>query len=447
MPARHDRRIQPLAENPMYWQYKSKPALLLGASDEDNLFQLPDLEAQLDNLAQAGGNYVRCSMSSRDEGNVWPFLRDEQTGLYDLTRPGGEYWEKFARFLDWTDQRDIILQIEVWDRFDFAREPWQLNPYNPKNNINYTAGEAGLAEAYRLHPAKKENGFFRSVPSLENNVTLLPHQRTFVDKLLSMTLDRPNVLYCISNETNESPEWGAYWAGYIRAAAAEAKTGVEITEMWDVHDITHEMHEQTWGHPELYSFCDISQVNHQAGQEHWRQIRDYRQKILDTSQPRPLTMVKIYGANTGRYGTNRDAQERFWRGIFGGLAAARFHRPTAGMGLNDRAAAHLRSMRMLTDEMDMPSSEPRQDLLGNCSADEAYCLAQPPEKYAVVFLDGGDVRLDISAGGGREVTLRWLDIVASRWTTAQSFVPDAGTIRLQTPRPEGYWAVLVTTES
>ena len=443
MPSQKSGRIQPFSANPLYWQLRGRPVLLLGGSVEDNLFQIADLEAHLDTLAACGGNYVRCTMSSRDKGDVWPFERDAQTGLYDLSRPGGPYWERFERFLDLCDERDIVLQIEVWDRFDFAREPWQRNPYNPRNNSNYTCGESGLEEEYRLHPAKKENGFFRSVPALDNNTVLLPAQRAFVDKLLSLTLPRENVLYCMDNETNESPEWGGYWAGYIRAEAARAGVEVHTTEMWDAHDILDAMHEATWKRPELYSFCDISQNNHSPANRHWDNMQAFRQRIIESGRPRPINTVKIYGCNTGRYGTSRDGLERFWRNIFGGLAATRFHRPTSGLGLSPRAQAHIRSMRMITDEIDVFSCGPRRDLLGNFSYNEAYCLADPPKEYAVFFPDGGDVQLDISAMGGREVILRWLDIPASRWTTAQTFVPEGGSLRLQTPREDGYWAALV----
>jgi len=33
--------LRPWAENPWYWSYNGKPILLLGASDDDNLFQWP----------------------------------------------------------------------------------------------------------------------------------------------------------------------------------------------------------------------------------------------------------------------------------------------------------------------------------------------------------------------------------------------------------------------
>ncbi len=129
-------RIQPYLHNPFYWQYKGMPILLLGGSVEDNLFQIAGIEAHLDLLHRVGGNYVRCTMSSRDEGDIWPFERDPVTGLYDLEQPGQVYWDRFEHFLALCAERDIILQIELWDRFDFARAPWQDNPYNPKNNRN-----------------------------------------------------------------------------------------------------------------------------------------------------------------------------------------------------------------------------------------------------------------------------------------------------------------------
>ena len=120
-----------------------------------------------------------------------------------------------------------------------------------------------------------------------------------------------------------------------------------------------------------------------------------------------MNSVKIYGANSGRYGSTRDAQERFWRNIFGGLASSRFHRPLSGLGLSDIAQAHIRSMRMFTDQMDLWSCEPHNDLLGNRSWNEAYCTANPGVEWAVFYPDGGNVlpvggrRAARSAGGRR----------------------------------------------
>ena len=115
--------IQPYCNNPRYWQYKGQPLMLLGGSREDNLFQIPDLAAHLALLRSVGGNYIRCTMSSRDEGDVWPFYFDTTIGKYDLTRFNPVYWQRFADLLNLTASLDIIVQVEVWDRFDFSREP------------------------------------------------------------------------------------------------------------------------------------------------------------------------------------------------------------------------------------------------------------------------------------------------------------------------------------
>ncbi len=201
-------RIQPYSVNLFYWQYKTKPVLLIGGSVEDNLFQINELESHLDLLRSIGGNYVRYTMSSRDEGNVWPFEKEHGTDIYNLNDPNKEYWRRFENFLNLTFERDIIVQIELWDRFDFIKEPWQSNPYNPKNNINYTAEESGLKEEINSHPGMQENGFFRTVPALKKNIVVLQYQRRQIDKMLSVSLRFGNLLYCMDNETNESPEWG-----------------------------------------------------------------------------------------------------------------------------------------------------------------------------------------------------------------------------------------------
>ena len=62
-------RIQPYAKNRLYWQYREKPVLLLGGSDDDNLFQWTGkkLTVQLDLIKSVGGNCVRNTMSDRDE--------------------------------------------------------------------------------------------------------------------------------------------------------------------------------------------------------------------------------------------------------------------------------------------------------------------------------------------------------------------------------------------
>ena len=130
-------KIQIYPANPRYWQYRGEPTLFIGGSVEDNLFQIPTLKAHLELLKSVGGNYVRSTMSWVDEGDVPPFKKVGD--LYDLNQWNDEFWRRFQDFMIWTHELDIIVQIEVWATFNYYREPWDANPFNPKNNSNYTA--------------------------------------------------------------------------------------------------------------------------------------------------------------------------------------------------------------------------------------------------------------------------------------------------------------------
>lgn len=437
-------RIQICKDNPRYWQYEREPILMLGGTVEDNLFQIPNIEEHLDLLKSVGGNYVRCTMSCRDEGDVWPFKkhaleRSEGTGdLYDLEQWNGEFWRRFSTFLELTAERDIIVQIEVWATFDYYRDCWAANPFNPKNNSTYTAEETNLPEVVNSHPTRAENNFFWSVPKENNQETVLKYQQKFVDKMLSCSLKYGHVLYCMDNETSVTPAWGEYWATYIKAKADELGITVETTEMWDAWNLSNSQHKATFEHPEIYSFVDISQNNHNKGETHYVNAQKIRAKI---SPVRPINNIKIYGSDKGRFGRTRDGLERFWRNIFGGLSSSRFHRPPSGQGLNEAAQAHIKSMRMLTDSMDIFTCEPHNDLLSDRNENEAFAIANSGKEYAVYFPNGGSVELDLCAADGN-LKLRWLDIGKSQWTKDE--VLKGGKNSTLSPPGKGHWAVLIS---
>jgi len=102
-------RIKPYAKDPRYWQYRGKPLLLLGGSKTDHIFLLDDLKEHLDEIAKAGGNYVRCTMSQREGLDLKPH-KHLGDGRFDLNRWNDEYWKRFANCLVWCDERDIIIR-------------------------------------------------------------------------------------------------------------------------------------------------------------------------------------------------------------------------------------------------------------------------------------------------------------------------------------------------
>jgi hypothetical protein len=427
--------LRPWPTNPRYWEYRGNPVLLLGGTKDDNLFQIPDLKEHLDELAAAGGNYLRNTMSDRnDQGfEVYPFLRLPD-GRYDLTRWNDEYWQRFDNLLRWTAERGIIVQIEVWDRFDYSTKYWEPHPYNPRNNVNYTYAESGFAEHYPDHAGQNRQPFFFTTPGQRNNRVVLPHQQRFVEKLLSYSLRHDHVLYCMDNETSAEEAWGAYWASFIRERAAQAGRTVCRTEMWDAWDLQAAEHRRTFDHPERYDFCDVSQNNQKRGQEHWDNFQWVRQRVA--AQPRPLNTTKTYGADGGRFGNNRDGLERWWRHVIGGAASARFHRPDSGLGLSDPAKASLRAARRLESLLRLWEVEPALHLLTDRADNEAYLAARPGHAYALYFTDGGSVGLDLKDAPGR-FDLRWIDLATGDWG-ARDTVSGGAVVTITAPGP-GHW--------
>jgi hypothetical protein len=449
-------RIQPDPNNPYYWQYKGDAVLLLGGTWQDNLFNHPiGLARHLDLLVARGGNYVRNTMSHRNTGNEFAYARRD--GKFDLDQWNEEFWRRFDNFLQLTRERDIIVQLEIWDPWDHYVDHqslggWSKHPFNPANNVNYNAQESGLPTQVGYEPRGEptEHAFFRTVPGLNNNELVLRYQQAFVDKLLSYSLEHPHVLYCMNNETGERVEWGDYWATYVRNKAEVAGVKVHTTDMRRSENVRSQDHTHIFDKPDLYTFVDISQNNAWTGlgQDHYDRILWVRERLAEN--PRPINNNKNYGA--ARHG-EEESVARFCRIVFAGCASVRFHRPHPredadahevatdfGLGLGPRAQAIITSMRGIANRIDLVRTEPRNDLLSERQPNEAYCLAEPGKQYAVYFPDGGAVKLDLSEANGR-VEIRWLDINRSEWQEERT-IDGGGVLELKAPG-KGHWAAVV----
>jgi hypothetical protein len=434
--------IRPWGENPWYWQYKGEPVMLLGASSDDNLFQWPAdmLVSHLDSMKSVGANYVRNTMSDRNDRGfeLYPFKSNEE-GMYDLNQWNEEYWKRFEFFLNETANRDIIVQIEVWDRFDYTRENWPPHPYNPKNNVNYTGEESGLDAVYPDHPGQNKQPFFFTTPDQRNNEALLKYQQQFVEEMLSYTLNHDHVLYCMDNETSGEAEWGAYWARFIKEKAEEKNKNVYLTEMWDAWDLKSEEHKRTFDHPELYDFCDISQNNHQRDQAHWDNFQWVKDYI--SSQPRPINTVKTYGADGGRHGNTNNGIDSWWRHVIGGVASARFHRPPSGLGLSQLSMNTVKAAREIEKVCSFWELTPGNELLSDREENEAYLTTKTGEVYMVFFPDEGEVGLDLTEYD-EDFTLKWMNVRKGEWVSEES-IEGAEMVNLKTPGAQEWVAVLI----
>jgi hypothetical protein len=436
--------IRPYYENPRYWQYKGEPVLLLGASDDDNLFQFPELKKHLDLLSSAGGNYIRNTMSSRDTGNVWPFYQDPD-GRYDLEKWNEEYWNKFNELLRLADERNIIIQIEIWDRFDYSRDPWNVNPFNPANNVNYSSDISHLEFEYPDHPSADVQPFFHTIPGMPlykpGSEIIKKFQEKFVDKILSFTLEYGNILYCMDNETNTPPAWGKYWMKYILEKAGRHE--IFTTDMFDefYKPKSCPTCQAAIGNPEEYLFLDVSQINSRNfSQSHWdtlRWIMNMREKYM----PRPVNCTKVYGGGQSGFGsgTNMDGVERFYRNVIGGIAAVRHHRPPTGNGLNENAVATIKTIRNIESIARFWDLKPKMELLAGREENEAY-ISGNERNYVMYFPKGGSVSLPMTGQAG--YSLRWIDAGSGNWDDEME-LEAAGSGAITTPDTVGGWFVVI----
>ena len=363
------------------------------------------------------------------------------SGKYDLDQWNEDYWNRFERMLKLTRDRDIIVQIEVWAFHDFNGKHWKNSPWRPADNVNYSASSTYLKADYG-NIGRNSHDFFFTVPKLNNDGLVLAYQQKFVDKMLSHSLRYGHVLYCKTNEIHPqySPEWGWYWAGYIKDKAAAVDRKVETTEMYWETDLKKEQQRASLEHPEIYSYFEASQNSDKRGQENWNNLQ-FAYNYL-AKKPRPINHVKIYGADTSTWNgsTDRHATECFWRNIIGGSASSRFHRPPYGLGLSRKAQAHIKSLRMLTNEMNIFTCTPHNDLLSNRKENGAYATANPGKEYAVYFSNGAEVDIDLVAAQGRLIA-KWLDIAKNRWAKEETL--EGGNIVALTPPGKGHWVVLI----
>ncbi len=422
-------RIQPYSENPHYWQYKGEPIMLVGASDDDNLFQWSRdaLIEQLDLIESVGGNYIRNTMSDRDEGNIFaPKPLDD--GRYDLDQWNESYWDQVKLLFDETEKRGIIVHLTLWDWFDLSGDDvygrFAIHPLNPENNINWEPGT--IENAWDYYGGSLSNG----------NQKALDYQHRYIDRLISISAQYDHIIYNIGNESSLGIEWDNYWAIYIKEAAKKQGKTIHVTTMLFAPGNSVR---RVMTYRDIFSFAEVSQNNQDAlgpvGKKHWENLLFWRKMIsMSNEGPMPINNVKVYGQGVGlntAAGTEKEAIERFWRNIFGGAASTRFHRPALrdggqwgwGIGLSEKAQDTLRAVSMFLDEFDVFNAEPYEAFSTVGNSVDSYCMADIGKAYAVYFPGGrATVHLDPWVYV-KKVSIKWLDVATLTWNDEKIIEP------------------------
>ena len=107
-------------------------------------------------------------------------------------------------FLRETKKRDIIVQLEIWDRWyesgDWTRpgNGWYDSPWNPNNNVTYDWSNSPLLK-------EGKTDFYNAIhmAATEKDPVLLPLQQRFVEKIIDEVIEGgyDHVLFQIDNES------------------------------------------------------------------------------------------------------------------------------------------------------------------------------------------------------------------------------------------------------
>ncbi len=479
MPSDKTGQIQPWSENPTYWEYDGNPVLLLGAFDHGHnpfidgstldtipVDDIDQIVSQIDEMVKAGGNLLRCVLDPGGGVNSGiDSYRKDESGKFDLNKPEGEYWDRLSTFISESKKRGVIVEIEIWDRFDWQSRNWEVSPFNPGNNVNYTYEETNLKDAYQRREIYHNHPMALGVPgrpsydSASKEIKakydmVRKYQEKFVSKVYEVAKLHGNVLYNMNNETAENPAWGEYWIKYLKQKASEDQIEIVCTNMQDgVYDYENSIElRHQFQHPELYDYLDISQINSRLRDDgHWEAAK----WIADQAREKGflLHMIKLYGNDarepepwaSWKPGDSDNAIEEWWQNLIAGIAGVRFHRPLSGIGLSEKAKACLTATRKIESKVKFWDVTPKMDLLSDRDFDEAYLAADPGNQYILYFSHqgAGSVGLDLSKYEGDQFNLYWVNIDTGNWGPETSI--KGGSIQqIDRPDASAHWVAAIT---
>jgi hypothetical protein len=193
-------------ENPHYFQFRGKPAVLISSAEHYGAIMNREFDfiRYLNSLEHEGLNYTRLFCSGHVEADdptfgiekntmgpargsyltPWKVTRERKDTLvpvFDLDQWNPEYFARLRSFVSEAGKRGIVVEITLSSSC-YNQGIWSKNPFNGANNIN-------------LPP----NLNLRRVQTLHNG-RLLYYQEELVRKLVSELNEYDNIFFEVQNE-------------------------------------------------------------------------------------------------------------------------------------------------------------------------------------------------------------------------------------------------------
>ena len=229
--------LQVSPTNPRYFTDNSGKAIYLTGSHtwsnlQDNGGSSPppafDYQAYLNFLKQNNHNFFRLWTWEQSrwtvettDNNYWfnplPYQRTgpgtalDGQAKFDLTKFNQAYFDRMRQRVIMARDQGIYVSIMLFDGWSIEKEkgqfkennPWRGHPFNKNNNINGINGD----------PNNNDSGEETATLSIAEITSI---QETYVKKVIDTVNDLDNVLYEISNESNNNSEaWQYHLIDYI----------------------------------------------------------------------------------------------------------------------------------------------------------------------------------------------------------------------------------------
>jgi hypothetical protein len=220
-------------ENPHYFQFRGKPAVLLTSGEHYGAVLNEDFDYSryLSTLARHGfnltrtfaGSYVEVPGSFHIEGNTlapkpgrylapWPRSGDK----YDLSKWNEAFFARLKDFVAAASKRGIIVEVNLFTPF-YEENLWEVSPMNVRNNVN-GVGAVSRTEAFTL-----KDGALTDV------------QDRYVRKVVETLRSFDNIYFEVCNE----PYFGGIteeWHRRMAKTITDAEAGLHIKHLiaWNV---------------------------------------------------------------------------------------------------------------------------------------------------------------------------------------------------------------------
>jgi hypothetical protein len=165
-------------DNPHYFQFRGKPAVLIGSTEHYGAVMNLDFDyvRYLDELSAKGLNITRTfsgiyveppgafgivknTLAPGSEKFICPWARSNQPGYpgagnkFDLTKWNEAYFARLKDFISEAGKRNIVVELDLFSNF-YDTLQWKLSPLYYINNINNVEAILDQKEVLSLrHPA------------------------------------------------------------------------------------------------------------------------------------------------------------------------------------------------------------------------------------------------------------------------------------------------------